>query len=67
MDVEVLEGVEEDFHVEATNEGDTIVVATLLGVGIVVATEVEQEAMRLTESCRGVVLGVYWYFKGSDC
>lgn len=67
-DVEVLEGAEGGFHVvAATNEEDTIVVVILLGVDIVVDTEVEQEAMRLTETCRGVVLGVYWYFKGSDC
>lgn len=42
-------------------------VAILLGVDIVVATEAEQEAIRLTEHCRGVGSGVYWYFMGSDC
>lgn len=66
-DVEVLEWAEGGFHAEATNEEDTIVVAILLEVDIVVATEVEQEAIRLTEHCRGVGSGVYWYFMGSDC
>lgn len=66
--MEVLEGVEGGFlHVEATNEGVTIAVAILLEVDIVVATEVEQEAMPLTDCGRGVELGVYWYSRGSDC
>ena len=67
-DVEVLEWAEGDFHAEeATNEEDTIVVAILLAVDIVVATEAEPEAIRRTEHCRGVGSGVYWYSMGSDC
>ena len=66
-DAEVLEGAEGVFHVEATNEGGTIVVAILLAVDTVVATEAEQEAMPLIEHGRGAEFVVYWYFKGSDC
>lgn len=65
--MEVLEGAVGGFHVEATNAGGMIVAAILLAEDTAVATEEEPEAMRLIKSCIGVDLGVYWYFKGSDC
>lgn len=52
MAVVALEEAEEAFLEADTNEEVTIVAGILLVVGIVVATEVEQEAMRRTKVCR---------------